>query len=161
MSSRLVSIAILFLTTLSGITACGRKPSATIQPAVNSGTSFTVQGEYELHYNAVRSDQLSADIARNYGVTRSKNRVLLNISVLHKTDAGKAVDADVTANSRNLAGQGQGISLRRIGEGNAIYYLGEVVFSGTQTLIFDIAATPAGSTIPIKASLTREFSTEF
>ncbi|MGC3983048.1 MAG: DUF4426 domain-containing protein [Steroidobacteraceae bacterium] len=154
----LISLAMLGLTTL--MTACDPQPSAAIQPAQAGNESFKVSGDYEMHYNAVRTDQLTADIARAYGIERSKNKVLLNISVLHKT-AGSNVDtpsdADITVVARNLNGQLKDVSLRRIAENTATYYIAEVPFSGAETLVFEIKATPAGSGIPIEATLTREF----
>ena len=90
------------------IAACDRPhPSAEIQPALTSGESFKVSGEYEMHYNAVRTDQLTSDIARAYGIERSKNKVLLNISVLHKAAGSNTTpsDADVAVIARNLSGQ--------------------------------------------------------
>lgn len=143
-----------------GLAACDRQPSAEIQPAQASGESFKVAGEYEVHYNAVRTDQVSADIARAYGIERSKNKVLLNVSVLHKapgSNAATASDASVDVLVRNLNGQIKDIQIRRIAEAAATYYIGEVAFSGSETLVFEIKATPSGSSAPIEATLTREF----
>lgn len=140
------------------IAACNRQPSAGIQPAQTSGESFKTAGEYEMHYNAVRSDQLTAEVARAYGIERSKNKVLLNISVLHKTTDGTTPsDAAIAVIARNLNGQLKDVQLRRIAETAATYYIGEVAFSGAETLVFEIKATPAGSVAPIEATLTREF----
>ncbi len=143
------------------IAACDRpQPSAEIQPALTSGESFTVSGEYEMHYNAVRTDQLTADIARAYGIERSKNKVLLNISVLHKAAGSSNAtpsDAEVAVLARNLNGQLKDIELRRIAEAAATYYIGEVSFSGAETLVFEIKAMPTGSAIPIEATFSREF----
>ena len=150
-----VGIVVAVSTPLLG---CQRQPTADIQPAQTSGESFQISGDYELHYNAVRSDSLQPDIARAYGIERSKNKVLLNISVLNKAGGNSvAGDADVHVVTRNLNGQVKDITLRRVAEEQAIYYLGEVSFSGAETLVFDITATPTGSTLPITASLTREF----
>ncbi len=141
------------------ITACDRQPTAEIQPAQISNESFQVSGDYEMHYNAVRTDQLSTEIARAYGIERSKNKVLLNVSVLHKAAGGASQpsDAEITVVARNLNGQIKDLQLRRIAENAATYYIGEVAFSGAETLVFEIKALPAGSVTPIEATLTREF----
>ena len=147
----------LSLVVLSG---CDRQPSAQIQPAMVSQESFVAAGDYEVHYNALRTDQLTADIARTYGIERSKNKVLLNISVLHKmpgSSTAVASDATVEVLVRNLNGQIKNIQLRRIAEAAATYYIGDVSFSGSETLVFEIKATPTGSGTPITATLTREF----
>jgi esterase/lipase superfamily enzyme len=147
---------------ITGVLAgCGRpQPSAAIQPAQISGESFKMSGEYEMHYNAVRTDQLAVDIARAYGIERSKNKAMLNVSVLHKSPGSNAtepVDAEISVITHNLNGQQKDLQLRRIAENAATYYIGDVSFSGAETLVFEIKATPAGATTPIEATLTREF----
>ena len=142
------------------LTACERQPpTAAIQPALTGSESFQVVGDYEMHYNAVRTDQLTADIARAYGIERSKNKVLLNISVLHKNADGgtTASDASIDLAVHNLNGQTKQVALRRIAESNAIYYIAEAPFSGAETLVFVIKALPNGSTTVLEATLTREF----
>jgi len=157
-----VLIGIALAVGITGLlVGCGRpQPSAAIQPAQTSSESFKISGEYEMHYNAVRTDQLTVDIARAYGIERSKNKVMLNVSVLHKAPDSlttSPADADISVVARNLNGQQKDIQLRRIAENAATYYIGEVSFSGAETLVFEITATPTGSTIPITATLTREF----
>jgi Flp pilus assembly protein TadD len=160
MNNKFLLSSVLALSLSSLLGACDRQPSAAIQPAMTSADSFQVAGDYEMHYNALRTDQLSADIARAYGIERSKNKVLLNISVLHKAVGGTPAtptDAAIAVVVRNLNNQLQDIQLRRIAESAATYYIGEVSFSGTETLVFEIKAIPTGTTAPIEATLTREF----
>jgi hypothetical protein len=152
--------AIISVLCLSGsIAACNPGPTPEVQPAQTGSESFVSSGAYELHYNAFRTDQLSADMARSYGLERSKNKVLLNVTVLHKEapGLGKPIDAAVTVNARNLNGQVKDLQLRRIAEGDAIYYIGTAGISGSEILVFDISAVPSGEATPIAASLKREF----
>ena len=141
------------------IVACSKQPAATLQPAQPGAESFVTAGDYEMHFNAVRSDQLTADIARAYGIERSKNKVLLNISVLnHTNNTNAATEAAITVLARNLSNQVQDLPLRRITEGSAIYYIGEAdIGNGAETLVFEINAVPSGSNNTITAKLTREF----
>ena len=128
----------------------------TAQPSEDSFKDF---GSYEIHYNAVRTDALTPEVARNYGIQRSANRVMLNVTVLHK-EAGtvrKAVPAEVTVDARNLNEQLKSIELRRISESDAVYYIGEVSISGTEILVFDITVTPEGTQTPLSVKFTREF----
>ncbi len=157
MKNQLVTLCLISFTFL--LSGCTRQPSAVIQPAQTGNESFQISGDYEMHYNAVRTDQLTADIARSYGIERSKNKVLLNISVLKKAASGspEPVDAEVIVAAHNLNSQMKDVQLRRINENTAIYYIAEIGFSGTETIVFDIKATPSGSTSPITATLTREF----
>jgi hypothetical protein len=157
MKNQLVLACLISLSTL--VTGCGRQPSSVIQPALTGNDSFQVSGDFEMHYNAVRTDQLTAEIARAYGIERSKNKVLLNVSVLKKSAEGAntPTDSEVKVTARNLNNQLKEVQLRRINEGTAIYYIAEVGFTGTETLVFDISATPVASSTPIIATLTREF----
>ena len=136
-------------------------PQQQVQPAQTSEESFRDFGSYEVHYNALRTDALTADIARHYGIQRSTNRVMLNVTVLQKEagTAKKPVEAEVKVAARNLNQQLKDLELRRVLEGDAIYYIGEVSISGTEILVFDITVTPAGTQAPLSVKFTREFVT--
>ena len=153
LAAALVSCALL----ASGCDSSSQQRVATAQP---SDESFRDFGSYEVHYNAVRTDSLTPEIARNYGIERSTNRVMLNVTVLRK-DAGarKPVPAEVKVDARNLNEQLKDLELRRISEGEAIYYIGEVSISGTEILVFDISVTPSGTQAPLSVKFTREFVT--
>lgn len=127
------------------------------QPAEESFKDF---GSYELHYNAIRTDQLTAEVASAYNIRRSKNQVLLNISMLHKEAdhaPRKPVDAEVSVDAYNLNGQLKNLEVRRVAEGEAIYYIGEVSITGTEILVFDIKAKPANEPAPFEVKFKREF----
>ena len=103
-------------------------------------------GDYVIHYNAFATGDLSPAIAKNYGITRSKNRALLNVTVLKKTlgTTGQPVPATVKATATNMSRQLQTLDAREVHEGNAIYYLAEVSVSDQETMEFNIDVTPSG-----------------
>jgi hypothetical protein len=149
--------SLLSLALLSG---CDRAPTAATAPAQPATESFQDFGSYSVHYNALRTDSLSPDIARSYGIQRSSNRVMLTVTILRKEGAqgsGKPVDGVVDVSAYNLNGQMKGIEMRRVSEADGIYYLGEVSISGAEILVFDISATPTGEGAPLKVKLQREF----
>jgi len=148
------------LLALSALTACNRTPPApATQPAQRATESFQDFGQYSVHYNALRTDALTPEVARSYGIQRSGNRVMLTVTMLRKDgqSPGKPVDGTVEVSAYNLNGQMKGIEMRRVSEGDAIYYIGEVSISGNEHLVFDISATPTGETTPLKVKLQREF----
>jgi hypothetical protein len=151
------------LLTLFAAAGCNRTPAprvATAQPATASHQDF---GNYSLHYNALRTDSLTPDVARTYGIQRSSNRVMLTVTMLRKDETspqGKPVDGTVEVSAYNLNGQLKGIEMRRVSEGDAIYYIGEVSISGTEILAFEISATPSGETTPMTVKLQREFDSK-
>ncbi len=126
-----------------------------------AGQSVT-HGKYVIHYNALSSTFLTPDTAREYGIRRSHNRAMLNISVQEKTGSGagtKAVPAKVTATATNLSGQLKRISMREIRDGQAIYYIGEVGVDNQEILDFDVNVTPPGRTQPYVVHFREQFFT--
>jgi hypothetical protein len=144
----------------SGCNNAQQASSSPALPAQPSNESFQDFGNYEVHYNALRTDALTPDIARSFGIQRSTNRVLLNVTALKKTAehaARQPVDATVQIDAYNLNGQLKNIDMRRVSEGEAIYYIGEVSISGSEILVFDITVTPSGESTPLKVKFKREF----
>ena len=103
-------------------------------------------GDYVIHYNAFATGELSPAIAKTYGITRSKNRALLNVTVLKKMlgTTGQPVTATVKATAANMSRQLQTLDPREVHEGNAIYYLSEVNVNDQDTMEFNIDVTPTG-----------------
>jgi hypothetical protein len=150
-------VSLLALTAIAG---CNRAPSQATAPAQPATESHQDFGDYSVHYNALRTDALTPEVARSYGIQRSSNRVMLNVTMLRKEagqSPGKPVDGTIEVSAYNLNGQMKGIEMRRVSEGDAIYYIGEVSISGAEILVFDISATPTGEAAPFKVKLQREF----
>jgi len=144
----------------SPLAGCSDKPHAKAPPAQELSETFRDFGNYEVHFNALRTDALTPDIARSYGIQRSTNRVMLNVTLLHKeADQAprKPMSATVQVDAYNLNGQLKNMEMRRVAEGEAIYYIGETSISGSEILVFDIKVTPEGETQPLEVKLKREF----
>jgi hypothetical protein len=116
-------------------------------------------GDFQVHYNAVRTDELTVAVARAYGIERSANRVMLNVSLLRKGSDGRAVPVDgtVSASAHNLNGQLKNLEIRRITEGSSVYFIGEVGISGTEILVFDIEVSPLDYSGKYSVQFKREF----
>jgi predicted small lipoprotein YifL len=160
MASRLAFLFPLFLT-LTALASCGDRGPAPSKAQMAAPSEPTHQdfGNYEVHYNALRTDQLTPEVARAYGIERSANRVLLNVSMLAKHPDGSTTAADgvVTATAYNLNGQLKDLQVRRISEGDSLYFIGEVAISGNEILVFDIDARPSGAPAGYQVQLKREF----
>ena len=118
-------------------------------------------GDYVIHYNAFRSDTISPEIAKQYGLARASNRVLINIAVLKKVlnTTGKPTRSTVTGHASNLTGQLKQLEFKEIIEGNAIYYLAETKISDGEFLKFDIKVMPEGETKATKLHFDKRFYT--
>lgn len=115
-------------------------------------------GDYIVHFNALPTEALPPQVAKAYRITRSKNRGLLNISVVKKGPDIQGVEADIEVTATNLSGQMRPIKLRKIEEQNALYYIGEFRVSNEETIRFDIQVrTPDGARERIE--LTQQFFT--
>jgi hypothetical protein len=141
------------------LSGCGSPESSQPRPAAPSEPTHQVFGEFEVHFNALRTDELAPEVARAYGIGRSANRVMLNVSLLRRDADGRTVPVDgkVTATARNLNGQLKDLAMRRITEGASVYFIGEVGISGTEILVFDIEAVPAGAPGTYAVQFKREF----
>ena len=118
-------------------------------------------GEYTVHYNAFTSDLLQAEVAKRYGISRSKGKGVINISVLKKTEAGTVpVKAVVSATAANLSAQLRTINLREITEKDSVYYIGEFAVNNEETLKFTLQVTPEGGKEPYTATFDQQFFTE-
>lgn len=119
-------------------------------------------GDYVVHFNSLATDMLHPQIARQYHITRSQNRGMINITVLKKVlgSPGQPVHADVTASARNLAGQTRTIRMREIRDGRAIYYIGEFGVANEETLKFTVRARPQGTVDNLEVEFSQDFYTD-
>jgi hypothetical protein len=159
-SSAIVTVRTVALVTTIVVSGCGEQSPPRPTQAQPSEESSTQVGDFQLHYNTVLTASLSAEVAQNYGISRSKNRALLNISLLHKEaeHAGfQPISADVSVEAYNLLGQLRPIAMRRGNCGDTNSYIGEFDVSNRETLVFNIKATPNQTTQAITAKFKHEF----
>ncbi len=154
----MIIIRILIALSLLGlVSACGGPgESADIPEAQPAGATSADIGDHVVHFSAQTTDQLPPEVARLYSIVRSKNRAMLNVSVLQEA-GNKAVTAVVTVKTVNLTGQLKNVTMRKITEGEAIYYIGEVAVANRETLIFDISVLPDGVEQPADVRFKRQF----
>lgn len=150
----------------AGLVACGQstEPGARPVPKAQEITraSFETFGDYIVHFNAQSTTMLPADVARAFGIRRSGNRAMLNITVLRRGDAGgdSPVDAEVAVSAVNLLGQEKDVSVRELREGEAIYYIGEFAVANEEIVTFRISVRPAGADAPHEFSFRQQFYTD-
>lgn len=136
-----VAFACLLAVLLAG---CGGNAERTVPEAEAAAENSAVFGDYRVFFHAISTDEVPPDVARSVGVVRARNRALLNISV-QRIEDGTAVEAEVAVKAANLTGQLKPITMRKVEQGEAIYYLGELSVNNRETIIFDISVTPEGS----------------
>lgn len=116
-------------------------------------------GEYEVHYIAFSSTFLEPDIARQYGLSRSKALGVVNISVLKRKADGstEVVGALVDLNAKNDIQQVRHIDVNQVVEGKAIYYIGQIQYREGEVLTFDVSVFPQGVADPLKLRFSQTF----
>jgi hypothetical protein len=158
-SARVRRLGAIVLASSILLLGCGPESANRAPEARDAETTSQSFGNFEMHYNAVRTDELTPEVARAYGIERSGNRVLLNVSLLAKDADGRTtpIDGEVKAAARNLNGQLKDLQMRRVQEGSSIYFIGEVGISGNEILVFDIDATPGPGGERHSVQFKREF----
>ncbi|MFE8071288.1 DUF4426 domain-containing protein [Marinobacteraceae bacterium S3BR75-40.1] len=114
-------------------------------------------GDYTVHYNAYPSTILSADVAKQYDLTRSKAIGYVSVSVLPSNEPSakpRGLEADIDGEVLNDIRQSKALEFKRIKEGQALYYLAPFQFQPGQMLVFKLEIRPTGqeSTFPLRFS---------
>jgi hypothetical protein len=114
---------------------------------------------YTVHHNAIPSASLDPAIAKQYGIQRSKYRGMLNVSIIKEVPGttGTSSEGEVLAKATNIRGQSINIPMRKIEEGNAIYYIGEFRIADQETLNFELQVQPRGERRSYTAKLSQQF----
>lgn len=96
-------------------------------------------GSMNVHYMAIGSTFFTPEVAKAYGITRSRYNGLVNISVLDNSQAGHpAKMVSITGKAKNNLGQFKELDFTEVKEGEAIYYLAQVNYNNEETLHFTI-----------------------
>ncbi len=110
-------------------------------------------GSMNVHYIAIGATFLTPEIAKAYGIKRSRYNGLINISVMDNTQKGNpAKSVSITGSAKNLLGQNKNIEFVEVKEGDAIYYLAQVSYQNEETIIFDLTISDGKESHPLKFS---------
>ena len=112
-------------------------------------------GNYDVHYSVINSTFIRPEIVRNYGITRGKDRALVNIAIRKRLPKGqtRAQRSLVTGKSSDLVHSAQ-LDFTEINEQNAIYYIAPLRFNNREMRTFTIKVQPD----PNIAAYTLKFS---
>ena len=143
--------------------ACGGPDeSANVPAAQPAGATSADIGDYVVHFSAQSTDQLPPEVAQAYNIVRSKNRAMLNVSIIRESDS-VPVGGVVTVKTVNLTGQLKSVTMRKIeepGDVVAVYFIGETPVANRETLIFDISVQPDGEDTTSEVRFKRQFYTD-
>lgn len=116
-------------------------------------------GDYSLHFNTFESAFLKPEIAKQYGLTRSKSSALLNVAITTqaKGEMPKSHPAIVSGTLTNLIGQTVQLSFQTIEEGDATYYIAPFTKTDDEILKFHIEAKVNADAEPMMVNFQRHF----
>jgi len=107
---------------------------------VASGDQFRRLGNWDVHYILIPTLFLNSEVAAGYQLDRSRDRALLNISVIGRD--GVPVVAKVSGRVVNLLEQRQELEFKEVAEDTAVYYLAEVRHADQEVLRFVVDIVP-------------------
>jgi hypothetical protein len=121
-----------------------------------SAENMKTLGSMNVHYMAIGSTFFTPEIAKAYGITRSRYNGLVNISVLDNTQDGTpAKHVSILGQAKNNLGQFKDLEFQEVKEGDAIYYLAQVNYHNEETLHFTLKLNDG------KEQQTLKFSQKF
>ncbi len=122
-----------------------------------AGAQFQKFGDIRVYANAMLSSQLNAEMARQYGITRSASRVLVHVVVREGTPGkDKTLPATITAVAIRKNGERTNINMQLTKENQDVYYLGELSISGNEAVNFEIV-TLVKNHKPMRMTFFQEF----
>ncbi len=126
------------------------QPRAEDQPPMQLKSEFK---NYVVHYTLFNSAFILPEVAKAYGITRSEQETLLNLTVTKKDEFG-GLPASVSGSHKNLMQQQKNLRFTEISEKDAVYYLAPIRVSSEELLHFELNISPKGS----NETLTVKFS---
>lgn len=127
-------------------------------PVLSFGNTDTVQtiGNYQVHYSTLNTSFLSTKVAKAYGITRGKDKALLNVAILKKQAGGEylPIKANVKVELNDLVHKRQ-LSVQEVVEEYAVYYLSPFDIDHKVTIYFTVAAQVEGRQTPIEVKFQR------
>lgn len=113
-------------------------------------------GDYEVHYIALPTTVLQPEIAKQFGLVRSKTSGFLNISIFKNLPDGQKqpVAAFIRGKIKNLQQQQRNLEFTRINEGKHVYQVANFWYSQGELMTFtlDIQADPNAAPFAMKFS---------
>lgn len=95
-------------------------------------------GDWNVHYIALGSTFLTPEIAKAYGIVRSKYNGMVNISVLKANAGHTAQNVNIRGTARNLIGHQKKLQFKEVVEGKAIYYIAQIDYDNEETFKFEV-----------------------
>ncbi len=141
------------------LAACGGNapPAPSSNNANVSQEAVSRIGDVTVRASAIPTATLAEQVAKQYGISRADNTVMLLIGVRQGSDAQEtALPARITAVATDLRGRRHDIEMRELRSGDLLDYVGTIEISPPDTVRFDITVVREGG-----ATSQMQFSRDF
>lgn len=144
------------------LTGCGGStpapaPADAHGDATRQGDVVERVGDVEIRASVVQTSALPDSVARQYGIERDANTILLLVGVRKGPPASAtALPARVTATVTDLRGGRQEVAMRELRSGTLVDSVGTTHTTLPDTLRFDVTAV-VDAMSPVRLQFEREF----
>jgi hypothetical protein len=123
---------------------------------------FVDRGEYRIHYNALNTTALTPEVARRFGITRTRNEALLVLSPQQRDEQGRyrPVPAQGEGRARSLLGHVVPLKLRPVRDGDSHYLVASFQILDGEFLKLELNVLPSGAGTPIPLAFQQQFYRE-
>ncbi len=118
-------------------------------------------GDYVVHYSVLNSTFIKPDVAQHYGITRGKDKAVINIAINKqlRRQAPVAHAAKVSGSSSDLI-HSVPLEFKEFKEGNAIYYIAQLKFRNKEMRTFTIKIQPEPQIAPYTLKFSKTLYTD-
>lgn len=119
---------------------------------------FVDAGPYRVHYAAINTTALTPDIARQFGVSRTRNEILLVLNAQQQVDGRYLpVPATATGTATTLLGHVQKLALRPVREADVHYVVASFQTLDGEFMRIDAQVLPEGANAPLTVKFRQQF----
>ena len=134
-----------------------------VAAVANAGNQpYETFGNYKVYYTVFNSSFIKPDVARIYNLTRGKNQVLVNVSLVKRGEQGDSLGlaAKVEGTATNLMQQQRTLKFKEISEQNTVYYLAPLRVSDEEVMNFRIQVQPTEGGRPLVLEFSKTMYVE-
>ncbi len=154
---RSLPLALLCAVVATTATGCGGDAPKPARRIDTPQEAVSRVGDVTIRANLIATEGLAEAMARQYGIERAADTVMLLVSVRSGPDGqDRALPATIDATVANLQGQRQTLAMREVRTGAYVDYVGLAKVSPPDTLRFDLKIVREGG-----ATSTMTFSRDF
>lgn len=119
---------------------------------------YVDEGRYRVHYAAINTTALTPEVARQFGVSRTRNEILLVLNAQEQVD-GRYVPVPATASgtATTLLGHVQKLALRPVREADVHYVVAAFQTLDGEYMTIDARVLPEGADAPLRVRFRQQF----